>query len=61
VGVRGLAFSPDGSKLASHSPTQIRIWALDIDDLLEIAREKVTRSLTDEECRQFLHVAKCPG
>ena len=40
----------------------VRIWALDIDDLLEIARQQVqvTRSLTDEECRQYLHVDRCP-
>ena len=34
-----------------------RVWALDIDDLLEIARQNVTRSLSDEECRHYLHVA----
>jgi hypothetical protein len=38
----------------------VRIWALDIDDLLEIARQNVTRSLTDEECRLYLHTAACP-
>jgi hypothetical protein len=36
-----------------------RIWALDIDDLLGIATERLTRSLTDEQCRQFLHVENC--
>jgi WD40 repeat protein/DNA-binding SARP family transcriptional activator len=57
--VRGVAFSPDGSKLASTSCDGVRVWALDIDDLLEIAREEVGRSLTDEECRQYLHVDQC--
>ena len=38
----------------------VRVWALEIDDLLEIARENVTRPLTDEECRQFLH-ERCPA
>ena len=33
---------------------------LDIDDLLEIARQNVTSSLTDEEYRQYLHVDRCP-
>ncbi len=37
------------------------MWALDIDDLLEIAKGEVTRSLTDDECRQFLHVDRCPS
>jgi WD40 repeat protein len=55
-----LAFSPDGTKLAAGSECGVQIWALDIDDLLRIARQKVTRSLTDEECRQYLHVDQCP-
>jgi WD40 repeat protein len=54
-----LAFSPDGTKLASGSECGVQIWALDIDDLLQIARQNVTRALTDEECRQYLHVAQC--
>ena len=58
---RNLAFSPDGSLLASVDGTTVRVWALDIDDLLEIARQNVTRSLTDEECRQYLHVEACPS
>jgi hypothetical protein len=44
----------------SGDDEMVRVWALDIDDLLEIARREVTRSLTDAECRQFLHVEVCP-
>jgi WD40 repeat protein len=58
--VSRVAFSPDGVKLASTSPCGgLRIWALDIGDLLEIAGREVPRALTDEECRQYLH-APCP-
>ena len=57
--VRSAAFSPDGLMLATQSPGRARIWALDIDDLLRIARGNVTRSLTDEECRQYLHLESC--
>jgi WD40 repeat protein len=59
--VWGVAFSPDGTKLASTSCDGVRIWALDIDDLLEIARQEAGRSLTDQECRQYLHLTRCPG
>jgi WD40 repeat protein len=58
--VQGVVFSPDGTKLASTSCEGVRVWALDIDDLLEIAHQEARRSLTDEECRQYLHVGQCP-
>jgi WD40 repeat protein/DNA-binding SARP family transcriptional activator/class 3 adenylate cyclase len=58
--VYGVNFSPDGTKLASTSWCDgVRVWALDIDDLLEIARREVARPLTDDECRQYLHEARC--
>jgi WD40 repeat protein len=59
--MNGVRFSPDGTRLASTSWCDgVRIWALDIDDLLEIARREVPRTLTDEECRQYLHMDRCP-
>jgi WD40 repeat protein len=59
--LRAVAFSPDGTKLASSSQCDgVRIWALDIEDLLEIGRREAGRSLTDEECRQHLHLETCP-
>jgi WD40 repeat protein len=55
-------FSADGSRLASASlDGSVRVWALDLDDLIEIATNEVTRTLTDAECRQFLHTTRCPS
>ena len=60
-GVTSVAFSPDGSRLASvGTEGVVRVWALDLDDLVEIAEDEVTRTLTDEECQQYLHRRRCP-
>ena len=57
----GVAISPDGSQLAVASRDgTARIYLLKIEDLMALARERVTRSLTSEECQQYLHVEACP-
>ena len=61
-GAYRVAFSPDGKLLAGvrqFEPPYVKVWALDVDRLLEIARGRVTRSLTDAECRQYLQ-GPCP-
>jgi WD40 repeat protein/class 3 adenylate cyclase len=59
--VWSVALSPDGRYVISSSADgTARIWVLRIDDLLELARTRVTRTLTDEECSRY-HVAPCPA
>jgi WD40 repeat protein/class 3 adenylate cyclase len=60
--VSGLDFSPDGNQLASAAlDGVVRVWALDIDELIRIAEDQVTRELSDDECRQYLHQPRgCP-
>jgi WD40 repeat protein len=54
--VSGLDFSPDGKRLVSAAPDElVRVWALDVDELIAIAEAELTRPLTDDECRQYLH------
>ncbi|MCK2220447.1 protein kinase [Actinomadura sp. ATCC 31491] len=59
--VFSLRFSPDGGRLTSGGDGDaIRVWALNLDDLIRIARANLTRALTDQECRQYLHTVRCP-
>jgi WD40 repeat protein len=57
----GIAFSPDGKRLAI--PTQdgtVRIYVLPVEELINLARSRLTRTWTLKECQQFLHLEQCP-
>jgi WD40 repeat protein/DNA-binding SARP family transcriptional activator len=57
--VGGIDFSPDGTRLLV-SIERVYEYLLSLDDLTELARSRLTRDLTDEECRQYLHLDACP-
>lgn len=60
-GVSAALFSPDGTRaLTTSTDGAIRIYLLRLDDLIALAKTRVTRSLTQEECQTYLHVAQCP-
>jgi WD40 repeat protein len=59
--VSRLVFTADGSRLAALSyDGLVRLWAVDLDDLVDLAERRVTRPLSDDECRQYLHLDRCP-
>jgi WD40 repeat protein len=56
-----VAYSPDGQHLATASMDgTVRVYVLGAEQLLELARGRVTRSLTTAECREYLHQEACP-
>jgi len=56
-----LDFSPDGKFLVTTSgDRKARVYVLPIEDLIELAHQRVSRSLTVEECQKYLHLEECP-
>ena len=54
--VNAVAWSPDGKRLATASVDRtVRQYAMGIDLLMSLARSRVTRNLTPNECRKYLH------
>lgn len=61
--VYSLAVTPDGDHLATLGFTpkgvMIRVFPLNLAHLVSVARSLVTRRLTDEECRHYIHIDSC--
>ncbi len=61
AGFANAVFSRDGQRLAAASNDgAVRIYALPPEDIVSIAQSRVTRTLTQDECRKYLHVEQCP-
>jgi len=59
--VSSVIFSPDSQYLiTSGFDGTARVFALGLDKLIQLAHSRVTRSLTEQECQQYLHMDSCP-
>jgi WD40 repeat protein/transcriptional regulator with XRE-family HTH domain len=57
----GVAFSPDGTQVAlAGRDGTTRLYLLRIEDLIALAKSRLTRNLTPEECQTYLHDEVCP-
>jgi WD40 repeat protein/DNA-binding SARP family transcriptional activator/energy-coupling factor transporter ATP-binding protein EcfA2 len=60
--VGSLACSPDGGYLAAAGfDGTMRVYVVEPSRLLALARSRLTRSFTLEECRTYLHMEQCPA
>jgi WD40 repeat protein/transcriptional regulator with XRE-family HTH domain len=56
-----ISFLHDGKELAIGTGSGVYGFVLPINDLVALAKTRVTRTLTTDECQQYLHVAACPA
>lgn len=60
--VLDLVFSPEGRRLFTASVDgTVRSYLLDTGELIALARSRVSRSLTAEECKTYRHRDECPS
>jgi WD40 repeat protein len=59
-GVFGAALSQDGTRLATGGRDgTVRIYLLQVEDLVALAQSRLTRSWRTDECQKYLHVDEC--
>ena len=59
-GVQGVEFTPDAGFVITVSDA-LRVYSLNVSDLLSLAHSRLTRRWTLEECRKYLHTKTCPS
>jgi hypothetical protein len=51
----------NGRHVAVATPEGTEIVTFDLAELVALARSRLTRTFTPDECRQHLHVEACPA
>ena len=52
--------TPDGKKMIVSGTGYIYGYSFDLDETIRLARSRLTRWFTLEECRKYLHQEECP-
>jgi WD40 repeat protein/serine/threonine protein kinase len=57
----GVDFSPDGRHVVSAgSDGTINVYVVEVEELMDLARSRLSRDFTRDECQRFLHLPACP-
>jgi len=58
-----IALTRDGRRVygVDFHAAKVGLYAVYLEDVVALARSRLTRSLTTDECRQYLHVDQCPA
>jgi WD40 repeat protein len=60
-------FTPDGTRVVVANIVDVQrrqfvgVYLLRLEDIVALAKSRLTRSLTTTECQQYLHVETCPA
>jgi WD40 repeat protein len=58
--LEGVDFSPDGRYVvAAGSDGIVRVFIVSVEELMEVARSRLSRDFTNTECQRYLHSASC--
>jgi WD40 repeat protein/serine/threonine protein kinase len=56
----GVDFSPDGHHVVTAGDDgMVRVFVVGIEELMELARSRLSRDFTSAECREYLHLPYC--
>jgi WD40 repeat protein/basic membrane lipoprotein Med (substrate-binding protein (PBP1-ABC) superfamily)/DNA-binding SARP family transcriptional activator/energy-coupling factor transporter ATP-binding protein EcfA2 len=59
VGLVDVVFSPDGKMLATSGDDAVRVFLLETNDLVDLAKRRLSRDFTIQECQRFLPGERC--
>jgi WD40 repeat protein len=60
VALTGVDISPDGRHVVTAaSDGTISVYIVSVEELMDVARSRLSRDFTEEECRRYLHLPAC--
>jgi basic membrane protein A len=59
AGLVDIAFSSDGKMLAISADDAVKVYLLEIDDLVDLAKSRLSRNFSLQECLKFFTDARC--
>jgi WD40 repeat protein/serine/threonine protein kinase len=60
LALEGVDFSPDGRYVvASGSDGIVRVFIVSLEELIDVARSRLSRDFTQSECQRYLHLPSC--
>lgn len=60
--LEGIDFSPDGRYVVTAGDDgMVRVFAVAVEDLINLARSRLSRGFNEDECQTYLHLSTCEG